>query len=80
MVERGSSRRRYLYRTAGDLTEAHQALAAGAALDLGDHFRFTIGPAQPLAQGARHYESRSPPTSDQPRSQASTLTSSRTSR
>jgi hypothetical protein len=42
-----------LYRTAGDLAEAHQALAAAAALDLADHFRFTLGPAQPLTQGAR---------------------------
>ncbi len=42
-----------LYRTRGDLTEAHQALAAAAASDLGDHFRFTLGPAQPLTQGAR---------------------------
>jgi hypothetical protein len=42
-----------LYRTHGDLTEAHQALAAAAALDLGDHFRFTLGASQPLTQGAR---------------------------
>jgi hypothetical protein len=42
-----------LYRTQGDLTEAHQALAAAAALNLGDHFRFALGPAQPLTQGAR---------------------------
>jgi hypothetical protein len=42
-----------LYRTRGDLTEAHQALAAAAALDLGDHFRFTLGASQALTQGAR---------------------------
>jgi hypothetical protein len=41
-----------LYRTDGDLTQAHRALAAAAAVDLGDHFRFTLGPAQPLTQGA----------------------------
>lgn len=42
-----------LYRTHGNLAEAHQALAAAAALNLGDYFRFTLGPAQPLTQGAR---------------------------
>jgi hypothetical protein len=42
-----------LYRTRGDLTEAHEALAAAAAIDLGDHFRFTLGASQPLTQGAR---------------------------
>lgn len=42
-----------LYRRHGDLTEARKALAAAAALDLADHFRFTLGAVQPLTQGAR---------------------------
>jgi hypothetical protein len=42
-----------LYRRHGDLSEAHEALAAAAALDLADHFRFNLGTVQPLTQGAR---------------------------
>jgi hypothetical protein len=42
-----------LYRRRGDLSEAETALREAAALDIGDYFRFTLGPAQALAQGAR---------------------------
>lgn len=42
-----------LYSRRGDLAEAERALRDAAALDLGDYFRFALGPAQALAQGAR---------------------------
>lgn len=42
-----------LYHRHGNLDEAQQAFADAAAVDLGDYFRFTLGLAQPLAQGAR---------------------------
>lgn len=42
-----------LYRRDGDLSEAETALREAAALDIGDYFRFTLGPAQALTQGAR---------------------------
>ena len=42
-----------LYSRHGDLPEAEQALREAAALDLGDYFRFTLGPARVLAQGAQ---------------------------
>jgi hypothetical protein len=38
-----------LYRSAGTLDEAEDALRAAAALDLGDYFRFEIAPGRPLA-------------------------------
>jgi Nucleotidyl transferase AbiEii toxin, Type IV TA system len=42
-----------LYSRRGDLPEADAALRGAAALDLGDYFRFTLGPARALSQGAR---------------------------
>lgn len=42
-----------LYSRHGDLPEAEEALRVAAALDIGDYFRFTLGPARALAQGAR---------------------------
>jgi hypothetical protein len=42
-----------LYSRHGDLPEAEEALRVTAALDMGDYFRFTLGPARALAQGAR---------------------------
>lgn len=38
-----------LYRSAGTLDEAEEALRASAALDLGDYFRFEIAPGRPVA-------------------------------
>ena len=37
----------------GNLTDAENALREATALDLGDHFRFTHGPARAMTQGAR---------------------------
>lgn len=42
-----------LYRTDGDLRDAEVALRRASAVDLNDHFRFELGPAQQLTQGAR---------------------------
>ncbi len=40
-----------LYHRGGDLADAEEALRAAAAIELGDHFRFTVNPGQPIAQG-----------------------------
>ena len=42
-----------LYSRADDLREAEEALRSAAAGDLGDHFRFTIGPGRLIAQAGR---------------------------
>lgn len=42
-----------LYSRHGDLSDAEAALRHAAAIDLRDHFRFTLGPARPLTQGAK---------------------------
>jgi hypothetical protein len=59
-----------LYSSAADLREAEDALRSATARDMGDHFRFTIGPGRLIAQvghtlripvvtfvGARHFGS-----------------------
>jgi Nucleotidyl transferase AbiEii toxin, Type IV TA system len=38
-----------LYRSAGTLDEAEDALRAASSLDLGDYFRFEVAPGRPLA-------------------------------
>lgn len=42
-----------LYSRSGGLDEAEEALRAAAQVDLGDYFRFELGPARPVAQGGR---------------------------
>jgi Nucleotidyl transferase AbiEii toxin, Type IV TA system len=42
-----------LYSRHGDLLEAERALREAATLEIGDYFRFTLSPGQPLTQGAR---------------------------
>lgn len=42
-----------LYSRAGGLDDAEQALRAAAQVDLGDYFRFELGPGQVIAQGGR---------------------------
>jgi Nucleotidyl transferase AbiEii toxin, Type IV TA system len=42
-----------LYSRHGDRAEAAESLREAARLDIGDYFRFTLGPARALAQGAR---------------------------
>lgn len=41
-----------LYRRDGSLAEAERALREAAAVDLGDYFRFTLGPPRQMVQGA----------------------------
>jgi predicted nucleotidyltransferase component of viral defense system len=41
-----------LYRRDGSLADAERALREAAAVDLGDYFRFTLGAAKRMAQGA----------------------------
>lgn len=40
-----------LYRLAGSPDEAERALRTAAGVDLGDYFRFTLGPGRPFVQG-----------------------------
>lgn len=42
-----------LYSQTGDLDEAERALRRAATVDLGDYFRFELGPARPLEQEAK---------------------------
>lgn len=41
-----------LYRSEGSLADAERALREAAAVDLGDYFRFTLGPPRQMVQGA----------------------------
>lgn len=41
-----------LYRRDGSLANAERALREEAAVDLGDYFRFTLGAAKRMVQGA----------------------------